>query len=846
MTTVEQEKRRSFLLAMSASDMICLFSLFKNRRRRSSNNPSSNPSSSSACSTSSSWRTKGAESGSEGGGAGAMPLQTTKWAAMAGSSFFLDGQGQGRKGRPLPLFSFAAASSSGSSRIPPPWASPPAAEVPLLGRDAPIGAVHRRREAAAREKGSGLFFLFSKRRPFVVLFSHLLFSLSLYFYYCQKQISKAVFAQVTASTPPPPPPSAEEKEEEDKGAPAPLSFSTLPRAAFALLVAAASDALSKPEKRPFTLSPASFETACGLVERRTPVALLLAGTSGSGKSTLAGLLAARLGGASVVSTDAVRHVLASLFPRESKEAQLLRASTYEAGDLMVEWEREEKERREKRENGEEGAGAGSTARRSGGGASSSSSSLNSFDRAAVIRGYEAQAALVQPAVERIVAAAAARGESVVVEGAHVGIPFAVALASGLNSSPSSSSSSSPADGPFLLHPCACPFLVHISNEQKHAERFAVRAKAMVAINDTRGSWKERGKKGEEKASNSYVAALPRIRAIQGHLRALALRFSVPAVDNTSVDRSVEAVAAAVLACARRVASGGRLVSLERREGTGGTARGVPPVPLSAPVPLPSSDASSASAATTATVLTCRPVAAEFAAATAALWSSKAALGLIRQKREQQRQREQQHGQRQGQQQPWCIKGGERENHNHPYAPSSSSAPSTSAASSPPRPLSELDAFAAAELMSGSRRRRKGRGSRSSGRNAGGGSSGSDGGGEHSPSASDSSGSEGGNGRGGSFSSPSPSPSRAPALLAAAAALAAAPGEQQGDDGAPKAEARSPAAMFPLPLPRPAARALLAAAAAADDGGVSVTEGEDEDEDEDEDDDEDDDERGERS
>ena len=749
--------------------------------------------------------------------------------------------------------------------------------------------------------------------PWVVLslffsFSLPLFSLSLFLilflsplpnlsFYSSKQISKAVFAQLTASTPPQPPsppsPAAAEGDEEAPHAP-PLSSSTLPRAAFAALVAAASDALSKPEKRPFAaLSRSSFETACGLVERRTPIALLLAGTSGSGKTTLAGLLAARLGGASVVSTDSVRHALASSLPPNSREAMLLRASTYEAGDLLVEWEREGES------GGGESGGAGAAARRGGGGGAASapvaaaaatpppssysySSSLSPRDRAAVIRGYEAQAALVQPAVERIVAAAAARGESVVVEGAHVGIPFAVALCSGSNPSPNPSTP----DGSPRLHPCACPFLVHISNEQKHAERFAVRAKAMVAINDAAGSGRGGGKRGGKSAgatsrgsrgrggsTNSYVAALPRIRAIQARLRSLALSFAVPCVDNTSVDRSVEAVARAVLGCARRVAAGGRLVSREE----------APPPP---PPPPPSSGsdgasssssssssssavaAAAAAATAAATVLTCRPVAAEFAAATAALWSSKAALGLIRQKREQrgesvgflprglqqqQRQQEQQRQPRRGR----SPRGGQRRDAG---APSSSSAPSTSAASSPPRALSELDTFAAAELMisrgrSGSssrsgRRNGAGSGSRSgrNGRHGGGCGSRSDGG-EHSPSAPDSSGSEGeGGGARGSFSSRSPSPSRAAAPGAAAAAgeqqqqrrRRRRPPEGQGAEGAdslgaaPKVRSSPPA--LPLPLPPPAARALLAAAAAADDGGVSVTEGEDEDEDDEEDED----------
>lgn len=56
--------------------------------------------------------------------------------------------------------------------------------------------------------------------------------------------------------------------------------------------------------------------------------VLLAGTSGTGKSTLAGLLAARLGITTVVSTDSVRNMLRSF--AGPGEDPLLWASTYQA------------------------------------------------------------------------------------------------------------------------------------------------------------------------------------------------------------------------------------------------------------------------------------------------------------------------------------------------------------------------------------------------------------------------------------------------------------------------------------------------------------------------------------
>lgn len=63
-------------------------------------------------------------------------------------------------------------------------------------------------------------------------------------------------------------------------------------------------------------------------EQRRSVTVLLAGTSGTGKSTLAGLLAARLGISTIVSTDSVRNMMRSFTPQEANP--LLWASTYEA------------------------------------------------------------------------------------------------------------------------------------------------------------------------------------------------------------------------------------------------------------------------------------------------------------------------------------------------------------------------------------------------------------------------------------------------------------------------------------------------------------------------------------
>jgi len=106
-----------------------------------------------------------------------------------------------------------------------------------------------------------------------------------------------------------------------------------------------------------------------------------------------------------------------------------------------------------------------------------------------------------------------RKESLIIEGVHLSGEFAVRM--------------------MERHPRACilPFLVYISNEEKHLERFAVRAKAMTLRPD----------------SNRYVKHLSSIRSIQGMLIEEANTMRIPQVDNTNVDRSLAAIHETVLA-----------------------------------------------------------------------------------------------------------------------------------------------------------------------------------------------------------------------------------------------------------------------------------------------------------
>lgn len=89
------------------------------------------------------------------------------------------------------------------------------------------------------------------------------------------------------------------------------------------------------------------------------------------------------------------------------------------------------------------------------------------------------------------------------------------------------------------HPSIIPFMIYIANEEKHTERFAVRAKYMTV----------------DPAKNKYVKYIKNIRTIQDYLCDRADKHLVPKINNTNVDRSVAVIHATIFSCLRRRASG---------------------------------------------------------------------------------------------------------------------------------------------------------------------------------------------------------------------------------------------------------------------------------------------------
>ncbi|RUP10886.1 P-loop containing nucleoside triphosphate hydrolase protein, partial [Jimgerdemannia flammicorona] len=227
-----------------------------------------------------------------------------------------------------------------------------------------------------------------------------------------------------------------------------------------------------------------LEVAWRIKDRQQSVCILLGGTSGCGKSTLASLLAHRIGVTTVLSTDNVRHLLRNFHPRET--APVLWASSYHAGESVHPTPDDE---------------------------------LSAETQ--IVTGFEAQNEIVYDKLESIVRTFRARGECLIVEGVHLSIKHIRRL--------------------VLEHPNCIPFLIYISNQTKHTERFAIRAKYMTL----------------EPRVNKYVRYFENIRVIQDYLCAEADQWLIPKVDNTNVDRSLATLHATVVNVLSRLHTTGR-------------------------------------------------------------------------------------------------------------------------------------------------------------------------------------------------------------------------------------------------------------------------------------------------
>ncbi|CAI9272930.1 unnamed protein product [Lactuca saligna] len=274
---------------------------------------------------------------------------------------------------------------------------------------------------------------------------------------------------------------------------------------------------------------ADLVLACRIRERKESVTVLLCGTSGCGKSTLSALLASRLGITTVVSTDSIRHMMRSFV--DEKQNPLLWSSTYHAGEhLDPVAVSEAKAKRKAKKQGSSTSSPQSQFKTTG--PSDASTSLpkeagsTTIDlispKQMAIEGFKAQSEMVIDSLDRLITAWEERKESVVVEGVHLSLNFVMGL--------------------MKKHPSIIPFMIYITNEDKHMERFAVRAKYMTL----------------DPAKNKYVKYIRNIRTIQEYLCNRADKHLVPKVNNTNVDKSVAAIHATVFSCLRRREAGEQL------------------------------------------------------------------------------------------------------------------------------------------------------------------------------------------------------------------------------------------------------------------------------------------------
>ncbi|PIA37273.1 hypothetical protein AQUCO_03000103v1 [Aquilegia coerulea] len=275
---------------------------------------------------------------------------------------------------------------------------------------------------------------------------------------------------------------------------------------------------------------ADLVLACRIREKKESVTVLLCGTSGCGKSTLSALLGSRLGITTVISTDSIRHMMRSFV--DEKENPLLWASTYHAGeylDPVAVAEAKAKRKAKKlarvslslpKDEPSDGNKNGITD--TGPTESGSAATELIGKKQMAIEGFKAQSEMVIDSLDRLITAWEERKESVVVEGVHLSLNFVVGL--------------------MKKHPSIIPFMVYITNEDKHMERFAVRAKYMTL----------------DPAKNKYVKYIRNIRTIQDYLCNRADKHLVPKINNTNVDRSVAAIHATVFSCLRRREAGEQL------------------------------------------------------------------------------------------------------------------------------------------------------------------------------------------------------------------------------------------------------------------------------------------------
>lgn len=226
------------------------------------------------------------------------------------------------------------------------------------------------------------------------------------------------------------------------------------------------------------LSLEKLELAFLVTETKINMVILLGGTSGTGKSSVSSLLATKIGIPTVLSTDSIRHIMRNFFEKEAYP--ILFASTYEAGKKLP----------------------------------PENDSLT--EKQKILKGYQLQSALIQEKIEGLIEQFNEKKESIVIEGVHLTPDFLKKIAKKYDN--------------------CVPFLIYISNESKHRERFAVRSKYMTL----------------DERFNKYIENFQNIRIIQKFLIKKSDENLISKVDNTNIDKSMGLILKTIMSYFRKL------------------------------------------------------------------------------------------------------------------------------------------------------------------------------------------------------------------------------------------------------------------------------------------------------